>query len=206
MSNVRSLVQRPEMLLFDLGGVLVDNVAFERLSATPGVGTNETEIKSRWLTSSTVRSFELGAISPEVFAKNFVNEWSLPVEPEVFLAEFASWPKGFYPGALELLARLRRQSKVGCLSNSNSVHWDRLGSLGEHFDVALSSHLLEAIKPDALCFERALRECGASRQHVAFFDDSLENVVAAREFGIQAFHVCGLAQVNRALVQSGWLQ
>ena len=84
---------------------------------------NETEFKSRWLTSSTVRSFELGAISPEVFAKNFVNEWSLPVEPEVFLAEFASWPKGFYPGALELLARLRRQSKVGCLSNSNSVHW-----------------------------------------------------------------------------------
>ena len=26
-----------------------------------------------------------------------------------------------------------------------------------HFDVALSSHLLEAIKPDAACFERALR-------------------------------------------------
>ena len=104
-------MQRPEVFLFDLGGVLVDNVAFERLSSTPGVGMNETEIKSKWLASSTVRSFELGVISPEAFAKDFVDEWSLSAEPEVFLAEFASWPKGFYPGALELLARLRRIRK-----------------------------------------------------------------------------------------------
>jgi len=197
---------RPELLLFDLGGVLIDNVAFERLSATPGIRLNATEIKSKWLASSTVRSFELGATSAEAFARAFVKEWSLPVEPEVFLAEFAGWPKGFYPGVPELLSLLRQQFRVACLSNSNSVHWEKFGQLAEHFDVALSSHLLQAIKPDALCFERALKACGESRQNVVFFDDSLENVVAARHFGIEAFHVCGLDQVNRALVQSGWLQ
>jgi glucose-1-phosphatase len=198
-------MRRPELLLFDLGGVLVDNVAFERLSATPGIGMEGVDIKRKWLASTTVRSFELGAISPKAFATAFVEEWHLPVDPEIFLADFAGWPRGFYPGALELLERLRKEFKVACLSNSNSVHWERLGRLSEHFDVALSSHLLEAIKPDALCFELALRECGTSMQRVAFFDDSLENVAAAREFGIQALHVCGLGQVNKALMQHEWL-
>lgn len=196
-------MQRPELFLFDLGGVLVDNVAFERLGATPGIRLSETEIKSKWLSSSTVKSFELGIISPDAFGKAFVEEWHLPVAPEVFLADFSDWPRGFYAGALELLAQLRQESKVACLSNSNPVHWDKLGSLGEHFDVALSSHLIEAIKPDPQCFERALQECGVSRQRVAFFDDSLENVVAAREFGLQSFHVCGLEQVQRTLVLRG---
>jgi putative hydrolase of the HAD superfamily len=199
-------MSRPELLLFDLGGVLIDNVAFERLSATPGIGLDPTEIKSKWLASSTVRSFELGAISAEAFARAFVEEWSLPVEPELFLADFAGWPKGFYPGVPELLRNLRQLFRVACLSNSNAVHWQWFGSLGDHFDVALSSHLLGEIKPDALCFERALQECRATPESVAFFDDSLENVLAARSLGLQAFHVCGLAEVNRALLQSGWLQ
>ena len=206
MSNVRPLVPRPEVLLFDLGGVLVDNVAFARLSATPGIGMSEADIKSKWLASPVVRAFELGKISSEAFAQSFVDEWSLEVEPKVFLAHFAGWPKGFYPGAIELLASLRQQFRVACLSNSNSVHWERLGSLGEHFEVALSSHLIGTIKPDALCFKRAVQECRADTERVAFFDDSLENVVAARRLGLQSFHVCGLAEVKRSLVQSGWLQ
>ena len=205
MSPSPSLVPRPEVLLFDLGGVLVDNVAFERLSANPAIGMTAADIKSKWLASPAVRAFELGTTSPEAFAQAFVDEWSLEVRPEVFLANFAEWPKGFYPGAIELLAKLRQQFRVACLSNSNPVHWERL-RLGEHFEVALSSHLLGAIKPDVLCFQRALQECCADAERVAFFDDSQENVVAARRLGLQAFHVCGLAQVRRSLEQSGWLQ
>ena len=199
-------MSRPELLLFDLGGVLIDNIAFERLSAIPGIELDPAEIKSKWLASSTVRSFELGAISAETFAQAFVEEWNLPVEPELFLADFAGWPKGFYPGVPELIHSLRQQFRVACLSNSNAVHWRWFGSLGGHFDIALSSHLLGEIKPDSLCFERALQECRANRESVAFFDDSLENVLAARSLGLQSFHVCGIAQVNHVLLQSGWLQ
>ena len=199
-------MQRPEWLLFDLGGVLVDNVTFERLSAIPQIGMTEAEIKSKWLASPTVRLFELGDLSPPLFAKRFVEEWKMLVEPEVFLADFAGWPKGFYPGAPELLADLRNSFKVACLSNSNSLHWARLNSLTKHFDLALSSHLLEAIKPDALCFERALQECHAAGQQAAFFDDSIENVIAARTFGLQAFHVFGLDHVTHVLTEQGWLR
>ena len=206
-SNVRPLVQRPKVLLFDLGGVLVDNVAFERLSAIPHLGMTEAQIKSKWLTSATVRSFELGASTPTSFAESFIGEWGLLVEPAQFLEEFAAWPKGFYPGAVELLGALRRQFRVACLSNSNPVHWERLGDgLKKHFAPALSSHLLKALKPDARCFERALQECGVPSHQVAFFDDSFENVIAARALGLQAHHVCGLAQVRGTLEESGWLQ
>ena len=197
---------RPELFLFDLGGVLVDNVAFDRLGSTPGIAMNPTEIRSKWLSSVTVRSFELGELSQMAFAEAFVEEWRLPMNAQAFLAEFADWPKGFYPGALELIAELRIESRVACLSNSNAVHWAKFSNLNELFDTALSSHLLHAIKPDALCFQRALEECGVVGERVVFFDDSLENVVAAREWGIQAFQVYGLEGVKKVIQQSGWLQ
>lgn len=199
-------MQQPKLLLFDIGGVLVENTGFGSLNRHLASGMPEAEIKSLWLSSPAVRAFELGITCPAVFAASFVEEWRIPIEPAAFLLEFSSWPKGFYPGAVELLARLRRQFKLACLSNSNVLHWERFGGFTHHFDIALSSHILGAIKPDIQSFERATQECGEAAEDVAFFDDSLENVVAARECGMQAFHVCGLKQLERTLREAGWLQ
>lgn len=66
----------------------------------------------------------------------------------------------------------------------------------EQFESSLSSHLLGELKPDIPCFTRALEECSAEASHVAFFDDSLTNVTAARSLGMKAFHVNGLQEVR----------
>jgi putative hydrolase of the HAD superfamily len=123
-----------------------------------------------------------------------------------FLEAFTYWPKGLYAGASSLLATLRKRYFVACLSNSNELHWRRFNGFCEHFDLALSSHLLGEVKPDSQCFKRALKECNAIASEVAFFDDSLVNVTAARSLGIEAFHVNGLAEVQCALSEKGWLQ
>jgi putative hydrolase of the HAD superfamily len=91
------------------------------------------------------------------------------------------------------------------LSNSNHIHWQRFNGFREHFDFSLSSHLLGEVKPDPQCFRRALRECNTSAGEVAFFDDALINVTAARSLGIKAFHANGLAEVRHTLEQRGWL-
>jgi len=197
-------MSHPSLLLFDLGGVLVENTTFDRLSALTGLAPDG-QLKERWLASPSVRALEMGALSPEDFARRFIDEWRLPCDPPGFLGEFESWPTGFYPGAPTLLTRLRRRHRVGCLSNSNVLHWRRFRGFKEDFDVALSSHLLGAVKPDRTCFERALHACGAEAGDVAFFDDSPANVRAATELGWRAFHVEGFAGLKGRLREEGWL-
>lgn len=194
----------PSLLLFDLGGVLVENTTFDRLAALTGMAPGP-EMQSRWLASPAVRGLEMGALSPDEFAARFIDEWQIRCEPLRFLDDFVSWPTGFYPGATALLARLRRHRRVGCLSNSNALHWRRFRGFEDDFDVALSSHLLGAVKPDPECFERALRACGAQAGDVAFFDDSLANVRAALNLGWRALQVDGIGDLENRLAAEGWL-
>lgn len=204
-TNAPPSPHRPDVLLFDLGGVLVENVGFDRLNALLPAPLPVEELKTRWLTSTAVRAFETGACSVDRFAATLVEEWEIAVAPHEFIAAFASWPKGFYPGADELLSRLRKRYTLACLSNSNPIHWERFAGFHEHFDIRLSSHLLGEVKPDKACFERALQECQARPSQVAFFDDSLVNVTSARTLGIRAFHVNGLEELGVALDAEGWL-
>jgi len=196
---------QPAVLLFDLGGVLVENVGFDRFNALLPSPIPLDDLKTKWLASPAVRAFETGRCSPELFARNVVSDWQLPLTPEAFLDAFTYWPKGLYAGASELLASLRQRYVVACVSNSNEIHWQRFNGFREHFDVALSSHVLGEVKPDPEFFLRALQECNATRGEVAFFDDSLANVDAARSLGIEAFHVNGFDEVRLTLAERGWL-
>jgi putative hydrolase of the HAD superfamily len=202
---MRSETSRPTVLLFDLGGVLVESVGYERFNALLPAPIDREELKTQWLRSPAVRAFETGSCSAEAFAAAVVAEYRLPLCPEEFLQAFTTWPQGFYPGAEELLAQLRSRYKVACLSNSNAIHWQRFGGFADHFHISMSSHLLGIVKPDAACFARALRECDVEAKDTAFFDDSITNVEAARKFGLRTFHVNGLEEVRQALASEGWL-
>lgn len=192
-------------LLFDLGGVLVRNAAFDRLNTLLPAPVAIDELKAMLLTSPAYRAFELGMTSPADFAQALVTELALGCTPADFLCEFKTWPQGFYPGAAELLAELRKNYRTACLSNSNALHWARFDGFREHFDVALSSHLLKLIKPDTACFQQALVECGTRASEVLFFDDAAVNVEAARSCGIQSFHVHDFDDMRRRVQQLGLL-
>jgi HAD superfamily hydrolase (TIGR01509 family) len=205
LSAATKLEAHPKVLLFDLGGVLVENVGFEAFNALLPAPLPAEELKTRWLQSPAVRSFETGGRSAAAFAADVVAEYRLALTPEAFLEAFTWWPRGLYQGAGDLLTQLRRHYKVACLSNSNAIHWGRFGGFRDHFHVSLSSHLLGSVKPDEACFAAALRECDANAGDVAFFDDSLINVEAARKYGLRAFHVNGLPEVREVLLAEGWL-
>ena len=136
--------ERHDFVLFDLGGVLVrlgGVVAMQRLAGM----TTEEEVWRRWLTCPWVRRFERGKCGPDEFATGLVAEWGLPIEPDGFLTQFRTWPEALFPGAEELVNEVRSQIPVGCLSNTNIVHWadqDSLWGLGKMFDVCFLSHQL----------------------------------------------------------------
>ncbi len=189
----------PALLLFDLGGVLLENTAFDALNRLTSSVSNVNEFKERWLRSPAVRCFELGHSAPHEFAAAFLDEWQVTLTPENFLREFTAWPRGFYPGAQDLLATLRKDFRIACLSNSNELHWARFGGFQGIFDTALSSHCLGVIKPDESAFLRALEICAVDPAQVWFFDDSLSNVRSAERLGLRAFHVEGFVQLKGVL-------
>lgn len=193
----------PSLLLFDLGGVLTESTVFDNLNRLLPEPLDGISIKGRWLYSPAVRRFELGEISADEFAQSFIAEWGLRLSPEAFLKEFISWPKGFFPGALETIRMLRKTYRVACLSNSNALHWERFGGLEEDFDSTFFSHQLGVIKPDREAFTLALGECGVEPFEVCFFDDSLDNIHTAQSLGITAFHVEGFQSVREVLRAQG---
>jgi putative hydrolase of the HAD superfamily len=199
----------PAVLLFDLGGVLVDFSGFSALRelCPPGAMVDEAEIRRRWLESPAVRAFERGAIEPLQFAERLAAEWRIDLAPGRLLAEFVAWNRGFYPGAERLLRALRGRHRIACLSNSNVAHWEARPELEPLFDDVFLSHRLGAVKPDAEAFTRTVALLGVAPDNVHYFDDAPANVEAARRAGMRATHVHppGLASLERELATLGLL-
>jgi HAD superfamily hydrolase (TIGR01509 family) len=195
-------VKRPPTIVFDLGGVLVENVTLEALSGLVPERLDTETIRSRWLASDSVRAFELGRSDPLDFATSFVADWGIALSPAEFLTEFATWPRDFWPASLELIDELREQHVVACLSNCNVVHWKRFGGFAEQFDAAFSSHLLGLIKPDREVFSALLSRLAVPPEEVLYFDDAPECVDAARDLGIDA-HLADGPDACRRVLEAG---
>jgi putative hydrolase of the HAD superfamily len=194
------------VLLFDLGGVLVENRGREALSAMLPRPLPTHEMWRKWLDSRAVKQFESGRISADEFAATFVHEWEIGLEPSVFIGEFATWPKGLYEGAEALLARLKGEHHLACLSNTNAIHWARFPQLHALFDSCFLSHEMGHVKPDREAFEYPLARLGVPPADVWFFDDLLPNVEAALELGMNAFQVADFGEIAPILRSQGLLE
>jgi glucose-1-phosphatase len=194
------------VLLFDVGGVLVQLSGVEIMLEWLGNAMTADEMWVKWLRSESVRQFETGKIDAAEFADRVTREFRLSVEPLTFLDSFAGWPTGLYPGTLEMLAQIPRRYQRALLSNSNALHWPRVQNdlqLGAEFDSHFISHLTGRIKPDPEAFEHVAESLGCLPAQVLFLDDNLLNVQAARGVGMHAAHVRGPAEVKRALAALG---
>lgn len=189
----------PKVLLFDLGGVLVENTMFTDLPKLLSERIDEATLRTRWLASPAVQRFERGQTEPGRFAEDLIAEWKIGLGPDEMLAAFAGWVMGPFPGALDLLARLRGRATVALLTNCNAVHWDRLGEIRDRADHVFSSHHLGLVKPDPRIFARVVAELGCPAGEIGFFDDSIQNVDAARKAGMRGWHTVGFEALETAL-------
>ena len=191
------------VILFALGGVLVEARGREALQEMLPRGLASEAIMARWLASPAVGRFERGLIAPETFAAEFTAEWGLALGPREFIESFAGWVTGFFDGAEAIVRGLRARHRVACLTNTNAVHWERLPALAELFDAVFASHLTGLMKPERAAFEHALRGLEVRADAVCYFDDLPQNVEAARALGMRAFRVESPPQIERALRAEG---
>jgi putative hydrolase of the HAD superfamily len=194
------------VVLFDVGGVLVELGGAATLLSWLGNRITLPELWSLWLRSPSVRAFETGRIDAGQFAAGVLGELRLDVDAGLFLESFACWPSAVYPGALDMIARIPSHYRRALLSNSNVLHWrrvlDELG-LGALFEHQFASHLMGKIKPDAEAFEHVLASLDCQAAQVLFLDDNILNIEAARRIGMRADLVRGAHEARRSLQQAG---
>jgi glucose-1-phosphatase len=197
-----------EAVLFDLGGVLVGWEGVPGLVRLCGGRLGTEEARRFWIESPWVRRFEVGRCRPEEFAAGVVEELRLPCGPVEFLEAFASWDRGLFPGALDLLDDLAPRYLLACLSNNNEVHWPRLrdgGGLGARFRRRHLSHETGLFKPDRAAYDHVVADLGIAASRILFLDDNPENVRGAEAAGLRAREVRGVEGTRRLLVDLGLL-
>jgi len=191
-----------EYIVFDLGGVMVELAAYEKMMEWMEHKITLEEFNKKWLLSNAVRSFESGKITPSEFANAIIEEFNLPVSEEEFIKGFMNFIKGFYDGMEDLLKKLSQNYTLACLSNTSELHWSKLCS---EYDIEsmikhnFLSYKTGLNKPDKEAFLNVIRALGTEPDKIPYFDDNQINVDAARQVGMEAYRVCGCEEVCRVL-------
>lgn len=196
-----------KVLLFDLGGVLVDVAPADRMLASLGL-PSERELAARFPGAAPWIRLEIGEIDGPTFALEFAKVFEVTLDPARVLREFEAWNLGFYEGALDTLTALRDRHRTAVLSNTNEVHWKRLAgemAIPMLVESAFASHLIGLRKPDAACYQHVADQLGVSPGDLVFFDDNAANVEGALRLGIDAHRVEGIAALRERLTKLGYL-
>jgi putative hydrolase of the HAD superfamily len=198
----------PKVLLFDLGGVLVDGAGLRELARMLPRPMAPDDLRSKWVASPAVELFETGRCSSREFAAAFIEEWGLAIGHDAFLARFTAWVGAPYPETAELLSVLGRRHALACLSNTNAAHWEslrRMDGLRPVLERSFVSHELGLMKPAPEVFAAVARQLGCEPGEIAFFDDGPENVDGATKAGLSAHHTVGPAALRNVLQDLGLL-
>lgn len=193
-----------DVLLFDLGGVLMEFAGFEELGPLIPGAPDRAEIRDRWIRSKSVQQFERGEIPPDRFAVGVIEEFEIDLSPSDFIESFVDWAREPSPETISLLGKLGDSYRIAALSNANEIHTPlHRRRFEQAIDTFYFSDEIGYVKPDRRVFEHVLRDLGAPPDRIAFFDDTRVNVEAAREAGLNAYSVDGIADLTTQLWSLG---
>jgi putative hydrolase of the HAD superfamily len=176
---------------FDLGGVIRrTEYQAPRQHLAERLGMEYEGLVKLVFESETSRQASIGLISEEEHWAAVMRRLHLPE------AETQAVREAFFAGditdraLLDLMRSMRRQLKVGLISNawSGLRPWIICEKFEDAFDAMIISAETGVMKPDARIYQIALEKLGVTASESVFLDDFLENVEGARLVGMQAIH------------------
>lgn len=193
-----------KVLIFDLGGVIIDLFVDRTFSAMAALGVPAAMLTERdCLMNAMMMRFDRGDMTTDEmfgYIKSFIPAGACRMSAAELDDEVQRvWNLMLGDIPAEKLRRLEALRDAGyrvvMLSNTNSGHWPRIEELfveacgklpAECFDALYLSYQMHCRKPDSEIFLSLLENEGAEPADCLFFDDSAENCAAARALGIDA--------------------
>jgi putative hydrolase of the HAD superfamily len=211
-------VPESALVCFDLGRVLVRICEGWRdahaHAGLPGVAPDTNEPRVREGLGAVIHAFEVGALTADEFATR--SGAVLGTSAASVHRVLDAWLRGTTRGATTLLDDLlTRGHRTACLSNTNARHWELMSRWGadeqlwSRLQLRYASHELGLRKPDPAIYAAVEARSGVAPAQIVFFDDLIENVLAARTRGWRAFEVTSredpVAEMRAVLREEGLL-
>lgn len=178
------------IILFDLGGVLVD---LADPVTSIGLSMTRDEFWLIWLSSPLVQQFEKGQLSTPSFVAQFGAQLGFQDAAE-FDRALRQWQLPMFDGAEHALRSLTESSTVALLSNTNEIHWQQVESQTDvftQFSKVFLSYETGNAKPSPAAFLDVVQYFDCDPADIFFFDDNAGNVAAARAEGLRSVQVQG---------------
>lgn len=188
------------LVCFDLGGVVVricrswqEGCIAAGLPVRADLSSDEMKARRRALSDR----YQAGLLGCDEFFRLLSESTGGIYTPEEVRRIHAAWTLDVYEGVDNLVGELSRLRSVqlGVLSNTNHAHWEVLCGARrrpEYWSVLSkihhphASHLLRLAKPSPDIYLEFQRRTGFAGEHILFFDDLEENILAARRVGWRA--------------------
>jgi HAD superfamily hydrolase (TIGR01509 family) len=186
-----------KLYIFDMGGVLVQNVnILPDLTAYLGITLEEGRTWGRDLFFALME----GKMSTREFWTAFSQRSGLTVEEDDLFGRF------FHPVLDELMyylvLELKKLNRVVCGTNTIEEHYATLAERGDYnvFDAVYASHQIGFAKPRPEFYCYIIEQENIPPSQTVFIDDNLENIEAAKNLGIYSFH---FTEYERLIEQLG---
>ena len=143
--------------------------------------------------------FDLGKLSTTQLIKTLSDKTSVE---ENKVVPFIEQSVQIDTEVVDLIKSLKRNYKIGLLSNSNSEFIEgilRDHDLNDLFDSDVISQKVGFIKPQREIFEIALKELNVESGEVLFIDDRESNITASEKLGIKGIIYRDFNQLIEAL-------
>jgi len=209
MVEARS-VPEPSVVLFDLGGVVMDWDPAPRLALlSADCGLPQSEVHRCVFEEGLARDFDAGRYSSAEWYEAVREAIGLRMDFEVFVDTYLGV---FHPPNTELLAlvdEIRARARAAILTDNPPMLLEALPSrypeLLPRFDPILFSCDLGRLKPSREAFEAAVARLEVAPDNVLFVDDSPANVAGAHEVGMDAVLFEGVESLRGELKRRGLL-
>ena len=194
-------------IFFDMGNVLVyfsHDLMFEQMAEV--ADTTADDVRRILMTDGLQWQFERGELTEQQFHDAFCTAIDREVNFEQLKAAACEifWPN---TTVLPLLQSLKSQGlRLVLLSNTSISHLEFVQNrfnVVQYFDAFAVSFNAGVLKPERGIYQYALSMSGCLPGECFFVDDRDENILAARQMGIQAEKFTTADQMGRQLAKFG---
>jgi 2-haloacid dehalogenase len=199
-----------DAVLFDVGKVLLDwDPRHLYLDTFNGDAAATERFLAEVLPLAWILEMDAGKPMAQAVAEKIAAHPQHAERIALYESQWARTVRGAVPGSVEILAELRaRNLRLYALTNFSAETWPlalaRFDFLG-WFEAAVVSGQIGLAKPDPRIYAAAIERCRLDPSRTVFIDDRMENVEAARAFGIHALQFTSAARLRTDLEGLGLL-
>ncbi len=181
------------LFIFDMGGVVTSNYTKSKVTDWLGISYDDYLSLQSDFGENLYELLETGRITiPEYWKaieRNAEKKGLVipPVNHDLF--RFTFHPK-LNNKTVEIIKNLRKKHRVVCGTNTQQNHWENHMERGDYafFDQTYASNKIGVLKPSPLFYTLIMKAEDYQPSETFFVDDTLKNVLAAKNLGINAVH------------------